>query len=131
MALCTAFVLWRGASLIIRDVMTVGALTVFLAYLNKFFKPVQDLAKNTNAIAQATVSLERIKRILDTVRYSSRTAPTPKPSSNQRHHRVRSRRLWLRHGAPGVEGREFLPSRPVKNSEWSARPEAGNRPSWA
>jgi ABC-type multidrug transport system fused ATPase/permease subunit len=39
---------------------------VFLAYLGKFFKPVQDLAKNTNAIAQATVSLERIKRILDT-----------------------------------------------------------------
>jgi ABC-type multidrug transport system fused ATPase/permease subunit len=65
-ALCTAVVLWRGASLILRDAMTVGALTVFLAYLNKFFKPVQDLAKNTNAIAQATVSLERIKRILDT-----------------------------------------------------------------
>jgi ABC-type multidrug transport system fused ATPase/permease subunit len=65
-SLCTAVVLWRGASLILRDIMTVGALTVFLAYLNKFFKPVQDLAKNTNAIAQATVSLERIKRILDT-----------------------------------------------------------------
>jgi ABC-type multidrug transport system fused ATPase/permease subunit len=65
-ALCTAVVLWRGASLILKDVMTVGALTVFLAYLGKFFKPVQDLAKNTNAIAQATVSLERIKRILDT-----------------------------------------------------------------
>jgi len=65
-ALCTAVVLWRGASLILKDVMTVGALTVFLAYLNKFFKPVQDLAKMTNAIAQATVSLERIKRILDT-----------------------------------------------------------------
>jgi ABC-type multidrug transport system fused ATPase/permease subunit len=65
-ALCTAVVLWRGASLILRDLMTVGALTVFLAYLGKFFKPVQDLAKNTNAIAQATVSLERIKRILDT-----------------------------------------------------------------
>ena len=65
-ALCTAVVLWRGASLILRDLMTVGALTVFLAYLGKFFKPVQDLAKNTNAIAQATVALERIKRILDT-----------------------------------------------------------------
>jgi ABC-type multidrug transport system fused ATPase/permease subunit len=65
-ALCTAVVLWRGASLILGNVMTVGVLTVFLAYLNKFFKPVQDLAKNTNAIAQATVSLERIKRILDT-----------------------------------------------------------------
>ena len=65
-ALCTAVVLWRGASLILGDVMTVGVLTVFLAYLSKFFKPVQNLAKNTNAIAQATVSLERIKRILDT-----------------------------------------------------------------
>jgi ABC-type multidrug transport system fused ATPase/permease subunit len=65
-ALCTAVVLWRGASLILKDAMTVGALTVFLAYLSKFFKPVQDLAKNTNAIAQAAVSLERIKRILDT-----------------------------------------------------------------
>ena len=65
-ALCTAVVLWRGASLILGDVMTVGVLTVFLAYLGKFFKPVQNLAKNTNAIAQATVSLERIKRILDT-----------------------------------------------------------------
>jgi subfamily B ATP-binding cassette protein MsbA len=65
-AFCTAVVLWRGAALILKDAMTVGALTVFLAYLNKFFKPVQDLAKNTNAIAQATVALERIKRILDT-----------------------------------------------------------------
>jgi ABC-type multidrug transport system fused ATPase/permease subunit len=65
-SLCTAVVLWRGASLVLKDAMTVGGLTVFLAYLSKFFKPVQDLAKNTNAIAQAAVSLERIKRILDT-----------------------------------------------------------------
>jgi subfamily B ATP-binding cassette protein MsbA len=46
--------------------MTIGALTVFLAYLTKFFKPVQDLAKMTNAIAQASVALERISVILDT-----------------------------------------------------------------
>ncbi|MEO8738433.1 MAG: ABC transporter ATP-binding protein [Casimicrobiaceae bacterium] len=65
-ALCTAFVLWRGASLIVKDVMTIGALTVFLAYLSKFFKPVQDLAKMTNSIAAAAVALERIQGILDT-----------------------------------------------------------------
>ena len=63
---CTAFVLWRGASLIVAGAMTVGALTVFLAYLTKFFKPVQDLAKMTNTIAQAAVALERIQGILDT-----------------------------------------------------------------
>src|SRR5208337_1864639 len=43
-ALCTAFVLWRGAFLILAGAMTVGALTVFLAYLNKFFKFVKDPA---------------------------------------------------------------------------------------
>ena len=62
---CTAYVLWRGASLIVADTMTIGALTVFLAYLTKFFKPVQDLAKMTNAIAQTSVALERIQAILD------------------------------------------------------------------
>ena len=35
---CTAFVLWRGAHLIIAGAMTIGALTVFLSYLSKFFK---------------------------------------------------------------------------------------------
>jgi len=65
-ATCTAFVIWRGASLIVAGTMTVGALTVFLAYLTKFFKPVQDLAKMTNSIAQAAVAVERIQGILDT-----------------------------------------------------------------
>ena len=46
--------------------MTVGALTVYLAYLSKFFKPVKDLATTTNAIAQAAVGVDRIRAILDT-----------------------------------------------------------------
>jgi ABC-type multidrug transport system fused ATPase/permease subunit len=64
-ALCTAFVLWRGASLVLTEAMTVGALTVFLAYLNKFFKPVQDLAKMTNTIAQTAVGVDRVRAVLD------------------------------------------------------------------
>jgi ABC-type multidrug transport system fused ATPase/permease subunit len=62
---CIAFVLWRSAGLILSSAMTVGALTVFLSYLNKFFKPVQDLASMTNLIAQATVGLERVQTILN------------------------------------------------------------------
>jgi ABC-type multidrug transport system fused ATPase/permease subunit len=65
-AICTAIVLWRGAVLILAHSMTVGELTVYLAYLTKFFKPVKDLATTTNAIAQATVGVERIRSILDT-----------------------------------------------------------------
>jgi subfamily B ATP-binding cassette protein MsbA len=65
-AICTAIVLWRGAALILSGTMTVGSLTVYLAYLNRFFKPVKDLATTTNAIAQVTVGVERVRSILDT-----------------------------------------------------------------
>ncbi len=65
-SLCIALVLWRGTDLIFAHVMTVGSLTVFIWYMNKFFSPVQDLAKMTSTIAQATVALERIQAILDT-----------------------------------------------------------------
>ncbi|MBV8115830.1 MAG: ABC transporter ATP-binding protein [Silvibacterium sp.] len=65
-AICTAVVLWRGAALILAGSMTVGELTVYLAYLTRFFKPVKDLATTTNAIAQAAVGAERVRAILDT-----------------------------------------------------------------
>ena len=65
-AACTAIVLWRGAALILSRAMTIGELTVYLAYLSKFFKPVKDLATMTNAIAQASVGAERVRGILDT-----------------------------------------------------------------
>jgi subfamily B ATP-binding cassette protein MsbA len=64
-AACTAVVLWRGAWLTVQKVMTVGALTVFLAYLTKFFKPVKDLATSTNAIAQVAVAVDRIEEVLE------------------------------------------------------------------
>ena len=64
-SICTAVVLWRGAQLVIAEVMTIGALTVFLSYMSKFFSPVIDLGKMTVSIAQATVALERIQRILN------------------------------------------------------------------
>lgn len=63
-AICTGVVLWKGTSLIVAGTMTAGALTVYLAYLSKFFKPVKDLASMTSAIAQTTVALERIQAIL-------------------------------------------------------------------
>lgn len=65
-AAITALVLWRGAHLVLIEAMTVGALTVYLSYLTKFFKPVKDLATTTNAIAQAAVGVDRIRAILET-----------------------------------------------------------------
>jgi ABC-type multidrug transport system fused ATPase/permease subunit len=64
-ALCTGLVLWRGSLLIMAGLMTVGALTVYLAYLAKFFQPVRDLAQLTNTIAQVSVAFERVRAVSD------------------------------------------------------------------
>ncbi|TPG36664.1 ABC transporter ATP-binding protein [Mycolicibacterium hodleri] len=64
-AVCTALVLWRGSVLVLTGVTTVGTLTVFLAYLAKFFQPVRDVAVMTNSIAQVSVGFERIRAILE------------------------------------------------------------------
>jgi ABC-type multidrug transport system fused ATPase/permease subunit len=64
-AVCTGLVLWRGSLLILAGTMTAGALTVFLAYLAKFFQPVRDLAQMTNTFAQVAVAFERVQEICD------------------------------------------------------------------
>lgn len=64
-ALCTGIVLWRGSALILAGAMTAGTLTVFLAYLGKFFQPVREIAVMTNSFAQVSVAFERVSAILD------------------------------------------------------------------
>jgi subfamily B ATP-binding cassette protein MsbA len=62
----TAAVLWYGARLAIAGAMTAGALVVFLTYLSRLFRPIQDLARVSTNIAQAAVGLERVLAVLRT-----------------------------------------------------------------
>jgi ABC-type multidrug transport system fused ATPase/permease subunit len=79
-AACTALVLWRGSLLILSGAMTVGALTVFLAYLAKFFQPVRELAQMTNTIAQVSVAFERVLAVCDADKViPERPAPADPP----------------------------------------------------
>jgi ABC-type multidrug transport system fused ATPase/permease subunit len=79
-ALCTGLVLWRGALLILAGTMTAGALTVFLAYLARFFQPVRALSQMTNTIAQASVGFQRVTAMCDAdIVIPERRAPTDPP----------------------------------------------------
>lgn len=79
-AACTGLVLWRGSLLIMSGAMTAGALTVFLAYLAKFFQPVRDLAQMTNTIAQVEVGFERVQAVCDADKtIPERAAPIEPP----------------------------------------------------
>ena len=104
-AICTGIVLWRGTALVLSGAMTVGALTVFLTYLSKFFKPVQDLAKMSNTIAQTAVG-HRAHPDDPGHRHDRPRAPRrARPGDAQGRDRVRERGLRLRSEGAGAEGR--------------------------
>lgn len=62
----TALVLWFGGHLVLAGTLSVGSLVVFIWYLGKMYKPMQDFAKMTDAYAKASVGYERLREILDT-----------------------------------------------------------------
>ncbi|WP_414527278.1 ABC transporter ATP-binding protein [Nodularia chucula] len=61
----TALVLWRGAELVLSNILTPGDLLVFLTYLKNAFKPVRDFAKYTGRLAKASAAGDRILDLLD------------------------------------------------------------------
>lgn len=66
-AISSALVLWYGARLVLRGVLTAGGLVVFLTYLKNAFKPVRDFAKYTGRLAKASAAGERVLDLFDRV----------------------------------------------------------------
>jgi subfamily B ATP-binding cassette protein MsbA len=62
----TALVLWFGGRLVLAGTLSAGSLVVFIWYLGKMYKPMQDFAKMTDAYAKASVGYERLREVLDT-----------------------------------------------------------------
>jgi ATP-binding cassette, subfamily B, bacterial len=67
-AVGTCLVLWFGARLVLKGSLSGGALVVFILYLGKMYKPMQELSKMTDTYSKAAVGYERIKEILETER---------------------------------------------------------------
>jgi subfamily B ATP-binding cassette protein MsbA len=65
-AVGACLVLWFGARLALANRLSTGALVVFLLYLGKMYKPMQELSKTTDAFSRAAVGFERIREVLDT-----------------------------------------------------------------
>ncbi len=65
-AVGTGLVLWFGARLALNGTLSPGALIVFIMYLGKMYKPMQDLSKMTDSYSKASVGYERIREIAAT-----------------------------------------------------------------
>ena len=65
-AIGTCLVLWFGAKMVLERTLSVGSLIIFIFYLEKMYKPMQDLSKMTDTFSKAAAGYERIREVLDT-----------------------------------------------------------------
>jgi subfamily B ATP-binding cassette protein MsbA len=63
-AVGTGLVLWFGARLVLAGALLPGSLVLFIWYLGKMYKPMQDLSKMTDSYSKAATGYERILEIL-------------------------------------------------------------------
>jgi len=65
-AIGTFLVLWFGARMVLNGALSAGSLILFIWYLGKMYKPMQDLSKMTDSYSKALVAYERIQEVLET-----------------------------------------------------------------
>jgi ATP-binding cassette subfamily B protein len=61
-----ALVIYFGGLGTLRNAVTIGVLTAFMQYAQRFFRPIQDLSDKYNILQAAMASSERVFKLLDT-----------------------------------------------------------------
>ncbi|MDD3826414.1 MAG: ABC transporter ATP-binding protein [Anaerolineae bacterium] len=64
--LATAIVLWFGGLAVARGELTLGVVVAFIAYVSRFFQPIQELSQLYTTLQAAMAGGERVLEMLDT-----------------------------------------------------------------
>ncbi|MDZ7363547.1 MAG: ABC transporter ATP-binding protein/permease [candidate division KSB1 bacterium] len=64
-ALSVALIIWYGGSKVIANTLTFGSLVAFILYMDRFWRPISDLAEKYGILQTAMASAERIFKLLD------------------------------------------------------------------
>jgi ATP-binding cassette subfamily B protein len=78
LAVGTAALVWVGASQVLTGALSIGALTIFIAYLKDMYQPVQNMTQNLKELASARAGLDRVFAVLD-VEPDIKDAPDAEP----------------------------------------------------
>jgi ATP-binding cassette subfamily B multidrug efflux pump len=60
-----ALIFWAGGLRVLGGTLTLGVLTAFTMYAQRFFRPIQDLSEKFNILQSAMAASERIFKLLD------------------------------------------------------------------
>ena len=64
--LATAVVLWFGGAFVVGGALSLGVVVAFLAYVTRFFDPIQELSQLYTTVQAAMAGGERVIEVLDT-----------------------------------------------------------------
>ncbi|MBN1902200.1 ABC transporter ATP-binding protein [Candidatus Sumerlaeota bacterium] len=92
-ALGVGILIWYGGGAVIRNVMTIGALILFIQYVTRFFQPIRELSEKYNILQSSMASSERIFKILDTKPLI--TDPREPESAPRLSHSIEFRNVWF------------------------------------
>ncbi|MGH9803544.1 MAG: ABC transporter ATP-binding protein, partial [Candidatus Acidiferrales bacterium] len=91
--LALALIIWRGGLHVLSGTTQTGTVVAFLLYVQRFFRPIQDLSEKYNILQAAMAASERVFKLLDTpVTLTSPAQPRALPSAQGR---VEFRNVWF------------------------------------
>ena len=88
-----ALIYWSGGNRILHGALTLGVLTEFTMYAQRFFRPIQDLSEKFNILQSAMAASERIFKLLDepvTIQSDPNAAPLVQPRGE-----IEFRNVWF------------------------------------
>src|SRR6202790_5124142 len=88
-----ALIYWSGGNRILNHGLSLGVLTAFTMYAQRFFRPIQDLSEKFNILQSAMAASERIFKLLDEPVAIERT-PNAVPLNNPRGE-IEFRNVWF------------------------------------
>lgn len=107
-----AMVLWFGGLKVLVGTVTLGTITAFMQYAQRFFRPIQDLSEKYNILQSAMASAERVFKLLDTpVEIASPAAPTQVKG----HGRIEFDHVWFAYRTVEEESAEELATAAERN----------------
>jgi ATP-binding cassette subfamily B multidrug efflux pump len=106
-SIAIALIIWRGGFGVMGGFVTIGVLSAFIQYSQRFFRPIQDLSEKFNILQAAMAACERIFKLLDTPSEIVSPAAT---KSGDASNRIEFRSVWFTYQALTPEQQAFVAS---------------------
>jgi ATP-binding cassette subfamily B multidrug efflux pump len=99
-SIAIALIIWRGGFGVLQGAVTIGVLSAFIQYSQRFFRPIQDLSEKFNILQAAMTACERIFRLLDT---EAEIVSPALPKAGDDSNRIEFRNVWFTYQALTAE----------------------------